>query len=82
MSEILSRVTSRGRGDWNFSALDVQPASVQPASSATRGKANAYCKRVVLKGVADGFGGPSVAHTTSPSRIDAAANRKENPLMS
>jgi hypothetical protein len=42
----------------------------------------AYCKRVVLKGVADGFGGPSVAHTTNPSRIDAAANRKENPLMS
>jgi hypothetical protein len=35
-----------------------------------------------LKGVADGVGGPSVAHTTNPSTIDTAANRKENPLMS
>jgi hypothetical protein len=26
------------------------------------------------------FGGPSVAQTTKPSKIDTVANRKENPL--
>jgi hypothetical protein len=31
--------------------------------------------------VTDGFGGPSVAHTTKPSKMDTAANRKENPFM-
>ena len=28
-----------------------------------------------------GFGGPSVAHTTKPRKINTAANRNENSLM-
>ena len=42
---------------------------------------NAQCGRAALTWVTLGFGGPSVAHTTNPSKIDTAANRKENPLM-